>query len=79
MQRSRDAAPETSDDSSIPNAASRGKESAADFTRGIQLLQVWILVASCKLATDQRNTWVIKAKSPTSTICLSNDHDHTQN
>jgi hypothetical protein len=45
----------------------------------IQLLQLWILVASCKLATDQRNTWVIKAKSPTSTICLSNDHEHTHN
>lgn len=45
----------------------------------IQLLQLWILVASCKLATDQRNTWVIKAKSPTSTIRLSNDHEHTHN
>jgi hypothetical protein len=45
----------------------------------IQLLQLWILVASCKLATDQRNTWVIKANSPTSTICLSNDHEHTHN
>jgi hypothetical protein len=30
----------------------------------IQLLRLWILVASCKLATDQRNTWVIKGKSP---------------
>jgi hypothetical protein len=37
----------------------------------------------CQLQTCNRSkkhlAWVIKAKSPTSTICLSNDHEHTHN
>jgi len=73
MQRSRDAAPETSDDSSIPNAASRGKESTAGFTRGNSITAA--MDSRCQLQTCNRSKKHLGDQGkvpPTSTICLSN-------